>query len=858
MRLLGPDRLQWELFVALYPLFKRALPSKELPAEIRGSLSIRNDVGLIRQSIRAISHVLPNVDLSCNLEDSKYSKLLKALDSLLEVFESIVEEDVRQPDTPVEEDAQQSHDKESENRLQKSQSLDATLIELAEHIDYIGIDKPRKYNSRHVADEIRKSKLMIDDIFIDPLEALEKNLGNASQLSTPEIGFLRRASCVKSLSKTFFTFAKSFTSSTAHKTRLHLSGFTDHDIKFELLITHYEKEHWKLANCRLAHSSKPSGCNRITHGFDAQSQLKRAESETIHIAFNSEDMWYDEDHTLDTVHDTDLVSFHTIHDLLRPVSNHDNDDDDDSNSEPEVQKFVEEDQKIVELLVASSLLKLNASAWLGVELSINNVFLVPTSALHLRWKPHVTCSLESADCKEDTHDAILSFGLFLMEMEKKQAVRPKAADKDWETGRFSKDSMLKRIIKEWSRSVGDGYRDVAMACLRFRELSARFHDGGLSRDMYEIAAFYKYILAPLHRINIRQYSNISSMFGDFPDFLARPNVQSNPRPQLCLFDGSEKHDSTDTERFLEMISQLSSNSPVPALADSWRKEKIRIAIIDTGIDDECDDIIAGCRESSRIKRCCGFVNGVDAKPDYDDYKDINGHGTHVARFMLNYAPAAQLYIAKISNEATIQPLDLHRITRAIKWAHEEMQVNIISISFGLNIDQHKDIDRAIWAAFKDNITIFAAASNSGGNKPRAYPSNRERGVICVHASDGLGNDGRISPTPLPDTDNFSTLGISVSSKWKGDDVLKSGTSFATPIAAALAADMLEFARHKCELDKEEYERLCEYGGICQILRLMAGKRQGYHYITPLSLWDNRDQDDMIRDMIRNIHKIASR
>ena len=71
-----------------------------------------------------------------------------------------------------------------------------------------------------------------------------------------------------------------------------------------------------------------------------------------------------------------------------------------------------------------------------------------------------------------------------------------------------------------------------------------------------------------------------------------------------------------------------------------------------------------------------------------------------------------------------------------------MKVYIISMSFGVESDNRNvDIDKAISNAFTCNTTMFAAAANNGGNKPRAYPANRRNGVICIHASDGRGNDG---------------------------------------------------------------------------------------------------------------------
>jgi hypothetical protein len=183
-----------------------------------------------------------------------------------------------------------------------------------------------------------------------------------------------------------------------------------------------------------------------------------------------------------------------------------------------------------------------------------------------------------------------------------------------------------------------------------------------------------------------------------------------------------------------------------------------------------------------------------------------------------------------------------------------MKVHVISMSFGIESDyRNVDIDKAISNAFRRNTTMFAAAANNGGNKSRAYPANRRNGVICIHASDGRGNDGGISPSPEKKKDNFSTLGVSIQSKWKGRKILKSGTSFATPIAVALAADVLEFARYKCLLSEYEQQCLYSFDGVCEILRLMSTPRQGYDYITPLRLWDGKNTE---ADIVRKITEIA--
>jgi len=244
-------------------------------------------------------------------------------------------------------------------------------------------------------------------------------------------------------------------------------------------------------------------------------------------------------------HNLDSDSLLSLRDLLLPSRA---DDDYESDSESEVPEFVEEDQKIVELLVASSLLNLNASAWLSADLTMKNILILATPALERRWKPHVTCSLKPADSENEVHDAILSFGLLLMEIEAKKLVRPKPVDQDWETGLTSKDSMLKRILEEWNRAVGDGYRHVATACLRFRELSARFYDPALTQDMKNIAAIYKYILAPLHRLITHQHSRISALFNGLPNSPQNYSITQSQhlgkptsRLGLILFDGSGTH-----------------------------------------------------------------------------------------------------------------------------------------------------------------------------------------------------------------------------------------------------------------------------------------------------------------------------
>lgn len=191
--------------------------------------------------------------------------------------------------------------------------------------------------------------------------------------------------------------------------------------------------------------------------------------------------------------------------------------------------------------------------------------------------------------------------------------------------------------------------------------------------------------------------------------------------------------------------------------------------------------------------------------------------------------------------------------QAINWAVEECDADIISLSFGFEEDD-ETIDIALEDAARAGKLVIAAASNRGGRSDRARPARRED-VICIHATDGNGSIGGRNPPPLPQTDNFATLGVAVPSRWKHDDVWNSGTSFAVPIAAGFAADVLTFARLRCDLTPRRMEILHQKRGMQAIFRVMSRKRDGYDFIHPHHLWKD---GEMIGNAARRIENVLLR
>lgn len=188
--------------------------------------------------------------------------------------------------------------------------------------------------------------------------------------------------------------------------------------------------------------------------------------------------------------------------------------------------------------------------------------------------------------------------------------------------------------------------------------------------------------------------------------------------------------------------------------------------------------------------------------------------------------------------------------QAIRWASEECDADIISLSLGFE-DEYDAIDSAIDDAVQTNKLVFAAASNNGGISGRSRPARNEN-VMCIHASDGQGNKGSMNPGPLSNASNFTTLGVAVPLKWKGREVWKSGTSFATPIAAAFAANVLEFANRNCSLPARRRTVLRSRRGMEAIFRYMSTPRDGYDFVHPGRLWRDGMSDQEVATKVEGI------
>ncbi|OQN97424.1 hypothetical protein B0A48_16583 [Cryoendolithus antarcticus] len=319
---------------------------------------------------------------------------------------------------------------------------------------------------------------------------------------------------------------------------------------------------------------------------------------------------------------------------------------------------------------------------------------------------------------------------------------------------------------------------------------------------------------------------------------------------------------------------------------------VRIAVIDTGLKLSAD---SHALHYERIAECRSWVTAGATDPTSADGhifaadEDEDGHGTHITSTILDITAEAEsyIYVARVvrlrDQAGTMQPETEEAIAKAIEYAVETWGVSIISLSLGTSHVVSR-IERAIESAQAKKVLIFASASNFGGNQGRSWPAKR-RDVFCVHGTDALGNSYERNPSALPGESNFAVLGVDVQAEWlpnsNGNTQLmrQTGTSFATPIAAGIAALVISLMRNwqeayvhwrveqaqrhgqrgSYESERQSYAhklaRLQSVGDMMRIFMLMHEPRGLYHYIVPAKLFEAvlpQDRVLLIRKILREL------
>ncbi|KAK3345893.1 hypothetical protein B0T25DRAFT_571045 [Lasiosphaeria hispida] len=218
----------------------------------------------------------------------------------------------------------------------------------------------------------------------------------------------------------------------------------------------------------------------------------------------------------------------------------------------------------------------------------------------------------------------------------------------------------------------------------------------------------------------------------------------------------------------------------------------KIAILDTGYDGTVPAFDPPGR-SSRIKAWKDLVS------DSSHPVDTDGHGTHLLALLLKLECPADIYVARVAESSlTLGKLAENAIAEAIRIAAKEWKVDFVSLSFGFSYPVEAIRDAIADAVYSKGgaITFFAASNNEGFNSNEMFPASLGAPVISVRGTNRNGAfDSTYNPALSSDESVFGTLGVDVVSDWPGVNVGRSmsGCSVATPIAATIAAMLLEYA-----------------------------------------------------------------
>ncbi|MEW2181367.1 type VII secretion-associated serine protease mycosin [Streptomyces sp. NPDC005406] len=221
-----------------------------------------------------------------------------------------------------------------------------------------------------------------------------------------------------------------------------------------------------------------------------------------------------------------------------------------------------------------------------------------------------------------------------------------------------------------------------------------------------------------------------------------------------------------------------------------RGKGIRVAVIDTGVDDTNPQLRGAVDASAGID----YTEGGGSDGTVDEV----GHGTKVAG-IIAARPRTGTGFVGLAPEATVIPIrqtdGRHNgldsaMAAAIDHAITE-GAQVINISQDTTRPLAADslLGRAVARAIAEDIVVVAAAGNDGmdGRRRRTYPAAFD-GVLAVAASDR--NNERASFSQSGDFVGVAAPGVDIVSTVPGDgQCTDNGTSFAAPYVTGVVALM---------------------------------------------------------------------
>ncbi|EPS38588.1 hypothetical protein H072_7662 [Dactylellina haptotyla CBS 200.50] len=278
--------------------------------------------------------------------------------------------------------------------------------------------------------------------------------------------------------------------------------------------------------------------------------------------------------------------------------------------------------------------------------------------------------------------------------------------------------------------------------------------------------------------------------------------------------------STDPDAWFrdyqDVIAELQKRTP-----DTDKYQRVKVAIIDTGVVPKHGHMyaVAGYRD---------FVDGDHRHP-----VDKSLHGSAGLHLVASLAPEAEVYIARAFKSEFACEDTPDTVAKAIEYAVDVWKVDVITLASGFENDQPK-MRQVIQRASDSGVLVFAAASNEGNRLGISFPARMTGRVMCMFACDGNSKTSTIgfNPAPAKYQHNFAFPGKDVQAM-HGKPRLY-GTSIATFVGAAIAAEILDFSRHSdIKNDIGDASVLKTVAGMSQVFDAMSEEEYGYKSVIPL-------------------------
>ncbi|KAH9237706.1 hypothetical protein K456DRAFT_1759698 [Colletotrichum gloeosporioides 23] len=339
------------------------------------------------------------------------------------------------------------------------------------------------------------------------------------------------------------------------------------------------------------------------------------------------------------------------------------------------------------------------------------------------------------------------------------------------------------------------------------------------------------------------------------------NTDTDPSPALVP-QHAEFHaeNFTGTAGWMEDIKLM--NCYIARLYRQTQSQSlapVKIAVLDTGIDPRITFFDRDGRKEM-IKCCRDFVGeNSESELGISAMKDVSGHGSFMTWLMMESAPLAEIYVARVAEHSETLGSRAKAVAKAIEWAGIEKYVDIISMSFGMEHDE-SEITTAVARLNQirpEGCILLSSAGNSGASQPRESFPSRLPDVIGIYATDREGRFLASNPS-VKESFCLGTFGDDVSRfiiddmrHHFGQHIGQRGSSIATAVAAGIVASTLAYASivplHLSLSESPESNlrlRLSSTRAMRNVLKRMTPSHESVHqkFINPIWFWSKKSKN----------------